>query len=192
MLPLATLYPSWPSEASNLAPESPSSEIGVEKTYDPTPLPSLADPVWEMFGQAITPPELTVSASSPSKSEFQTSQKPTANVSSPVGIQSIFHSPQKSLISPHSDVQTQNSSEEIFDLATKASIARQISLSRIQHQLLIPRKTKVENATAREDANIDVDGEKLLISERKPTTATLVNVMAAKIIKSERAVFERA
>jgi hypothetical protein len=88
--------------------------------------------------------------------------------------------------------QLHGDNEELINIAANASIARQISVSRSQQQLLIPIKPRIANAAATANANAVMNGERLLVSERKPMMPTLVNVAAGKVVKSERAVFERA
>jgi hypothetical protein len=83
--------------------------------------------------------------------------------------------------------------EELIRTAADVSIARQISISRRQKQLLVPIKSRIANAGPVDVSKEGSAGtERLLVNEKKPLTPRLVNVQAGRVVKSERAVFDRA
>lgn len=84
--------------------------------------------------------------------------------------------------------------EELIRTAADVSIARQISMSRRQRQLLVPIKSRIAiaSSTAREKEEAEAAAEGLLINEKKSMTPRLVNIEARQAIRSGMGVIEMA
>jgi hypothetical protein len=181
--PGATLTSPWSADESYLAPNSSRSECSVEEVHDPAPLkPRLREPKWEMVSpktvpddkMKVKPLKLAVKADSklqqlPRKQSLQSSLDTLARAGA------------------------KEEAEELIRTAADVSIARQISLSRRQRQILVPIKSKMANAgpvTVTEEEAGTTGG--LLVNEMKSLTPRVVNIEARRAVRSGRAVFEMA
>lgn len=181
--PAATLTSPWSADESFLALDSPSSLISVEEVHDSAPLkPRLTEPKWEMISSRTVPDDpMKVKplklAPKPDKQLHQLPRKPSLQSS----LDELARAGEK------------EEAEELIRTAVDVSIARQVSMSRRQRQLLVPVKSKIANANP---VAINKEGsaraERLLVNEKVPMMPRLVNVQAGRVVRSERAVFEQA
>lgn len=79
--------------------------------------------------------------------------------------------------------------EELINTAANISIARQISVSRRQKQMLVPIKARMSGRSTPVEDTVQAV---VHVNERKPMTPVLVNVVSGRIERGERAVLVRA
>jgi len=182
-LPTATLTAPWSADESFLALDSPNSMISVEEVHDSAPLkPRLTEPKWEMMSPRTVPddPMKVKPLRLPPKPDTKPYELPRK--------QSL-----QSSLDALARAGAKEEAEELIRTAADVSIARQISISRRQKQLLVPIKSRIANAGP---VAVSEEGsgsaERLLVNEKKPMTPTLVNIQAGRVVRSERAVFDRA
>lgn len=181
--PAATLTSPWSADDSFLALDSPNSMISVEELHDSAPLkPHLTEPKWEMVSQrtVVEDPMRVKPLRLAPKLDIKLEQLPRK--------QSL-----QSSLDALARAGAKEEAEELIRTAADVSIARQISISRRQRQLLVPIKSRIANsgpvAVSKEESS---GAERLLVNEKKPMMPRLVNVQAGNVARSERAVFDRA
>jgi hypothetical protein len=181
--PAATLTSPWSADESFLALDSPNSIISVEEVHDSAPLkPRLTEPKWEMISPRTVPED-------PMKVKpLRLAPKPDKQVHQLPRKQSL-----QSSLDALARAGAKEEAEELIKTAADVSIARQISMSRRQRHLLVPIKSSIAItgpvAVSKEGSGA---AERLLVNEKKSMTPRLVNVQAGRVVRSERAVFERA
>ena len=179
--PAATLSSPW-ANPTFLAPDSP---VSISSTDIPLK-PELIEPAWEM----VTPPALTPQLlktkrhAAPPQAQYNALYRKQSlePLEGPVHILPRKQSLQSSL-----DALAQagdEEAEELINTAASVSIARQISLSRRQKQMLVPIKAR--------GINTATDAQTVIVNERKQMTPMLVNVSGGRMRKSERAVIVHA
>jgi hypothetical protein len=181
--PSGTLTSPWSADESFLALDSPNSMTSIEEVHDPAPLkPRLTEPKWEMISPKSVPED-------PMKVKpLRLAPKPDSKVQQLPRKQSL-----QSSLDALARAGAKEEAEELIRTAADVSIARQISVSRRQKQLLVPIKSRIANAgplAASKEESAGVEG--LLVNEKKPLVPRLVNVQAGRVVRSERAVFDRA
>jgi hypothetical protein len=181
--PTATLTGPWSAESSFLAPLSPNSQMSEvseeEEEIEVAIKLHHKEPVWEM----MTPAPL---------SKFNVAQR-TTSVKNPTvrEIQPADLRRKQSLQSSLDALARAGATEEadqMIETAANISIARQISVSRQQRQLLVRVKSNA-NATNRPKTAGD---EKLVVNNKKSMTPTIVNMRSGREVKSVQAVFDQA
>lgn len=181
--PAATLTSPWSADESFLALDSPNSIISVEEVHDSAPLkPRLTEPKWEMISPHTVPED-------PMKVKpLRLAPKPDKQLHQLARKQSL-----QSSLDALARARAEEEPEELIRTAAGVSIARQISISSRQKQLLIPIKSRIVNAGPVPVSEEGPGGaERLLVNEKKPVMPRLVNVQAGRVVRSERAVFDRA
>lgn len=181
--PAATLTSPWSADESFLALDSPNSTTSVEEVYDSAPLkPRLTEPKWEMISPHTVPEDLM------KVKPLRLAPKPDTKLHQIPRKQSL-----QSSLDALARAGAKEEAEELIRTAADVSIARQISISRRQRQQLVPIKSRIASADPVAVSKEGTGGaERLLVNEKKPMTPKLVNVQAGRVVKSERAVFERA
>lgn len=181
--PAATLTSPWSADESFLALDSPNSMISVEEVHDSVPLkPRLTEPIWEMISPRTIPED-------PMKVKpLRLAPKPDTKVQ-----QLPRKQPLQSSVDMLAHAGEKEEAEDLIRTAADVSIARQISMSRRQRQLLVPIKSRIANAgpiaIGKEEF---VSADRFLLNEKRSMMPRLVNVQAGRVVRSERAVFDRA
>lgn len=181
--PAATLTSPWSADESFLALDSPNSMVSIEEVHDPAPLkPRLTEPKWEMISPHTVPED-------PMKIKpLRLAPKPDTKVQQLPRKQSL-----QSSLDALARAGAKEEAEELIRTAADVSIARQISMSRRQRQLLVPIKSRTANAGPVAASKEESAGaERLLVNEKMPMMPRLVNVQAGRVVRSEKAVFDRA
>jgi hypothetical protein len=134
--PAATLSSPWSADETFLAPESPNSIVSVEEVHDSAPLkPRLTEPKWEMISPRTVPDD------NMKVKPLKLPPKPDTTLHQLPRKQSL-----QSSLDALARAGAKEEAEELIRTAADVSIARQISMSRRQKQLLVPIKPRIANA----------------------------------------------
>lgn len=178
----------WSSDLP-VPPDSPSS-ISSAEVQSSTPLkpaPKFTEPAWEMVKPLKADKPKRHAA--PPQVQFNAIQRnQSVMISHPVHTLPRKQSLQSSL-DALAQTEQEEEAEELINTAANISIARQISVSRRQKQMLVPIKAKMSGrSTPIENTTQTV----VHVNERKPMTPMLVNIVSGRIERGERAVLVRA
>jgi hypothetical protein len=178
----ARLSSPWSSDVP-VPPDSPSSISSAEIQSSTTlkPAPQFTEPAWEM----ATPLKTGKRHAAPPQVQFNAIQRNQSVMAS----HPIHTLPRKQSLQSSLDALAQagaDEAEELINTAASISIARQISVSRRQKQMLVPIRARSGRSTPVEDHSNVVH-----VNERKPMTPMLVNVVSGRIERGERAVLVR-